>query len=252
MTFRLSGLAMATVAAAFLFALLQVAAERAGWISHDLPFAGESVLFWALSFLAGWTLMTLAMTLPSLTPFLRAVDKAGGGGAAAAAGLAVIAVWVAAGILFWALLWAAGGWLATLTPGGVERLAAASLIAAAIYQVSPLARGCQRLCAQPFAVLARHWRAGRWRWKGAGFAGLDYGLSCVGCCAPMILVMFLVGMSDIRWTVALAAMMVVQKQPVWGARLAWPWAAMLAAAGSAIGLGWWTPDLMSLRALCGP
>jgi predicted metal-binding membrane protein len=251
MTYRLSGLAVATGAIALLFALLQLAADRAGWISHGLPFPSESVFAWGLAFLAGWTLMTVAMTLPSLTPFLRAVEAVGGAAAATAAALGVVAIWAGTGLLFWELLWAASGTLATLAPGGVETLASAALLAAALYQASPMARACQRLCAQPFPILARHWRGGGGRRRRAARAGLDYGLSCVGCCLPMIVVMFLVGMSDVRWTLAMAAFMVVQKQPVWGARLAMPAAGALAAAGAAIGLGWWSPDLMSLRALCG-
>jgi predicted metal-binding membrane protein len=247
----LSRLAVAIGAIALLFLLLQLAADRAGWLRHDLPFAGESRLFWSISFIAGWTLMTVTMTLPSLTPFLRAVQDVGGSPAAGVAGAGVVATWIGVGILFWALLWIAGGSVANLPPGGAERLAALSLLASALYQVSPLARLCQRLCAQPFAVLARRWHGDKARWQSAAAAGLDYGLSCVGCCVPMIVVMFLVGMSDIRWTFALALMMIVQKHPVWGARLILPWAAALAAAGVAIDAGWWTPELMSLRALCG-
>jgi predicted metal-binding membrane protein len=104
-----------------------------------------------------------------MSPFLRAVEHVGGGAAAATAIAGVAAVWVASGMLFSALLWLTGGAVEALPPGGVERLAVLTLLAAAAYQVSSLAQACQRLCAQPYALLARRWR-GAEGWRSAAIS----------------------------------------------------------------------------------
>ena len=62
----------------------------------------------------------------------------------------------------------------------------------------------------PFAILARHWRGGGASSERAT-SGVDYGLACVGCCLPVVLVMVVVGVHDVFWTVALAGVMAAQK-----------------------------------------
>lgn len=165
--------------------------------------------------------------------------------------MAFTTVWVGVGVLQWIGLWSTGDLLASLGPVAAERLAGASLIAAAIFHASPLARACQRACARPFAILARHWRGGATRLHDAARAGAHYGATCVGCCAPMIAIMFVVGMHDLAWLLVLSMAMLVMKHAVWGARIATPMAVALAAAGVAIGSGWWVVPLRSLRELCG-
>lgn len=202
-------------------------------------------------FLAGWTLMTSAMMLPSSLPFLWAAQRVGGVDASTAAGFGFTAVWFAVGVVISVALWLAGGLLAGIGPGVAEQIAGVSLMAAAIYQVSPLARSCQRACARPFAIIAQHWRGEGRRRRDALRAGLHYGLSCVGCCLAMIVLMFVFGMHDLFWMAGLALLMVIQKHAVWGRRIALPMAAILMVAGIAIAAGWWSVPLRSLRALCG-
>jgi predicted metal-binding membrane protein len=49
--------------------------------------------------------------------------------------------------------------------------------------------------------------------------GLDHGLFCVGCCWALMLVMFAVGVANLTWMVALAAVMVYEKTAPAGQRL---------------------------------
>jgi len=245
-----AGAALAVGGVAVASLLLLAAGDAAGWLPHGARPATWSVAAWASLFLAGWTLMTGAMMLPSSLPFLKAVERVGGGVASAVAGCAFTVVWIAVGALQWIVLWAAGDLLAGLVPAAAERLAGASLIAAAFYQVSPLAKACRRACARPFAILAQHWRGGSSRLRDAARAGLHYGASCVGCCVPMIAVMFVVGMHQLAWLLVLALLMVLLKHAVWGARLVMPVACALGAAGVAIGGGWWAVPLQTLRELC--
>lgn len=228
---------------------LLLAGGAAGWLPHGAQPPRWSAPAWAALFLLGWALMTGAMMLPSALPFLAAAQRLGGASASVAGGLGFAAVWLCVGLLFWAALWLAGGLLAGLAPGRLEQLAAASLGLAALYQLSPLAQACQRSCARPFALLAQHWHGGHAR--EAGVAGLHYGLSCVGCCLPMLALMGVVGMHDLLWLLALSALMLVQKHRVWGRRIAWPAASALAGGGLALGMGWWQPALLHMRALCG-
>lgn len=222
-----------------------------GWLPRGASAATWGVAGWVTLFLAGWTLMTSAMMLPSSLPFLVAAQRAGGVDASTAAGFGFTAAWFAVGIVLGAGLWMVGGRLGQLAPGRAEQIAGASLMAAALYQASPLARSCQRACARPFGIIAQHWRGeGRPR-RDALMAGLHYGMSCVGCCLAMIALMFVFGMHDLVWMVGLALLMVLQKHAVWGPRLAMPAAAALMAAGVAIAAGWWVVPLRSLRALCG-
>lgn len=231
--------------------VLLASADASGWLVHGARPAGMATLAWALLFLAGWTLMTGAMMLPSSLPFLRAMQRLGGASAAAAAASAFTLAWCVLGLLMWALLWLLGDALSRLAPGGAERLGGASLLVAAAYQASPLAKACQRACARPFAILARHWRGGTAPTLHALRAGAHYGATCIGCCVPMVVVMFIVGMNDLLWMLALALLMLAQKHPRLGPQLALPGAAVLALAGLAIALQWWTPPLHTLRALCG-
>lgn len=246
-----AGVALAVGSVATAALLLLAAGDAAGWLPHGARPASWTVAAWASLFLAGWTLMTGAMMLPSSLPFLKAVERVGGGTASAVAGCAFTAVWIAAGALQWTSLWVAGDVLAGLGPAGAERLAGASLIAAALYQVSPLASACRRACASPFAILAQHWRGSSSRLRDAARAGLHYGASCVGCCVPMIAVMFVVGMHDVVWLLVLALLMAAQKHHFWGRGLNVTTAMALGSGGVAIFAGWWSPPLLGLRALCG-
>ena len=233
MVFGISGASLAVLAA--------------GDVGSGLPRSAG----WVALFLAGWTLMTGAMMLPSSLPFLVATQRAGGVDASTAAGFGFAATWLAVGIVLCACLWLAGDLLGQLGPGRAEQIAGVSLMAAAIYQVSPLARSCQRACARPFGIIAQHWRGEGTPRRDALMAGLHYGMSCVGCCLAMIVLMFVFGLHDLFWMAGLALLMVVQKHAVWGRRLALPMAAALMAAGVAIAAGWWIVPLRSLRALCG-
>lgn len=221
--------------------------SAAGWPPHGVG-EGTRLAVGALAFALAWSLMVGAMMLPSALPFLEALSRVGGGRAVALGALGFWTAWLLAGAAFAGLLLAAGEPIAALPPGGVERLAAAILLVAALYQLSPLAKVCQRACRSPFGLMARYWRGTRIR---AARAGLAYGGACVGCCVPMIAVMALVGMADARWVFALAALTLALKHPVWGAAIAPLSAVALAAAALLLGSGAWVPALQPLRVLCG-
>lgn len=237
---------LAGVAVGGLCVVLLTASSQSGWPPHGVALE-RGYLFGVLIFVAAWTLMAGAMMLPSALPFLRALARVGGGVAALHGGAGFATTWAACGLVVAALLLAAATPLGRLGPGGVEQVAAGILLAAAAYQASPLAAGCRRACASPIATLARSWRGHR----GQAFAaGLSHGVTCIGCCVPMILVMLLVGMADMRWIFALGAVTVLQKHPAWGPFISLPISCVLAGCAIAIASGAWVPELAPLRSLC--
>ncbi|MCV3208828.1 DUF2182 domain-containing protein [Mesorhizobium sp. YC-39] len=223
--------------------------QTAGWIQHGARPPLLPVLNWGVLFVASWTLMTGAMMLPSSVPFLRAADRLAGTAVLLGAGLGFTLAWVAAGAAIWAMLWITSPLLAGLRPGQAEWIAGATLTLAALYQLSPVANSCQQACAQPFGVIARHWR-GESKLSESVVAGLDYGAHCIGCCIPMIALMLVVGMSDVFWIVALGVLMIALKHPAIGPWLRLPLAGVLAGMGIAIAVGAWTVPLHALRLLC--
>jgi predicted metal-binding membrane protein len=118
------------------------------------------------------------------------------------------------------------------------RLAGAGVALVGLYGLSPLASTCLRACRRPFGFLARYWRGGGSVRLQAALIGAAYGLSCVGCCIPMIAIMFIVGMGHMAIIVILAVMMVVMKSSAGGTWLARLLALALIGAGVAIGTMW--------------
>lgn len=68
--------------------------------------------------------------------------------------------------------------------------------------------------------------------------GAAYGVSCVGCCVPMLGVMFVVGMANIAIVIAMGVLMVIMKSSIVGTRVARFLAIALIGAGVAIGFAW--------------
>src|SRR5262245_43602380 len=68
-------------------------------------------------------------------------------------------------------------------------LAGGFLIAAGLYQLTPLKTVCLNHCRGPAAFLAAHWRA----LSGAFRMGLAHGAYCLGRCAVLMLLLFVGG-----------------------------------------------------------
>jgi predicted metal-binding membrane protein len=238
---------MAFVVAVFGALTMTVAHDRE-WV-RAFGMSSVGAIAWAGAFLLGWTAMTVTMMLPSAVPFISVAHRLGGWAVACCSTAGFALVWVGVGVVAGAMLWLSGDWLARLPPDALEALAAGTLFIAGAYQLTPWAHSCRRNCARPFAIFARRWRSGA-RHIQASLAGVDYGVSCVGCCVPMIAVMVFIGVSDLLWMVLLALLMVAQKDVAWRRRHDVAIAALLCLGGMAMTLGWWSPSLHTLRSLC--
>lgn len=205
-------------------------------LCRSLP-AGEALVATALAAL-GWLLMVTAMMLPTTLPLLVAFR---GMVARRADGPRLLGL-VIAGYL---LAWLGFGLAAHLLGMGVAAFAAGSpwlifngwavatamLLAAGLFQLSPLKHRCLDACRTPLSFVMARWR-GRRPGRESLALGLAHGAFCVGCCWALMLLMLAVGSANLAWMLALAALMALEKNSRHGRRLARPLGfALLGAAG---------------------
>jgi predicted metal-binding membrane protein len=99
-------------------------------------------------------------------------------------------------------------------------LGAGILIAAGVYQWTPFKSVCLRHCRMPAQFFADHWRDGV---LGAFRMGFEHGAFCLGCCAVLMLLLFLGGVMNLLWIAAIAVFVLVEKLVPfgeWGGRIA--------------------------------
>jgi len=100
-----------------------------------------------------------------------------------------------------------------------EALSATVLIAAGLYQLSPLKTVCLNHCRSPADFLSRHWRKGT---AGALRMGLSHGAYCVGCCCFLMGLLFVGGVMNLLWIAGLTVLVLAEKllpHGMWVARL---------------------------------
>src|SRR5205823_2157353 len=84
----------------------------------------------------------------------------------------------------------------------------AVLIAAGLYQLSPLKNVCLSHCRSPASFLSRHWRPHA---LGALRLGVMHGAYCVGCCWMLMALLFVGGVMNLVWIAALALLLLIEK-----------------------------------------
>ena len=120
-------------------------------------------------------------------------------------------------LLGWAYLfyqgWAQWGLhsLALISPmmvGTSPLLGSLLLIAAGVYQWTPLKQACLTHCRSPLQFLLTCWQDGS---AGAFLMGLRHGAYCLGCCWLLMAVLFAVGVMNLAWIAALSVFVLVEK-----------------------------------------
>lgn len=220
----------------------------ARYLTHGEPgqFAlcrpGPPALFEAGLYLGGWTLMIVAMMLPTTLPLVntfRAVTRQRADRTLLVTLLLLgyLAIWLAFGFaahgldhVLRAQLEQSGWFIAHPWVFGVGALALAGG-----FQFSSLKYRCLDKCRSPLSFVMGHWH-GRNPAAGALVLGIHHGAFCVGCCWALMLLMFAVGSGSIGWMLALGAVMAIEKNMPWGRRLAAPLGVVLLAAGASIAL----------------
>jgi len=209
---------------------------RAGMVVAWTP------LYAAIMF-AMWWVMMIAMMIPSAAPMIllyarvarhaqrRGQMEAGilptsafvSGYLASWFGFSVIATaaqWALerAGLVHQMLMWSTNS---TLT--GIL------LLAAGLYQLTPLKTACLEHCRSPASYLSRHWHDGRW---GAFRMGLSHGTYCLGCCVALMALLFAGGVMNLVWIAGLAVVVLIEKVAPWGGRFAQVLSIVMVAAGA--------------------
>jgi predicted metal-binding membrane protein len=159
-------------------------------------------------YLGIWVTMSAAMMLPSVAPAALRVSH---GLPSLVFTAGYLAVWTAYGVAAYALFrlvtsleaewlaWDRGGPYAA---GGV-------IVAAGIYEVTPLKRRFLCRCRNPsdYAGL------------GVARSGLASGLYCVGCCLGLMAVLFALGVMSVLWMAIVAGVIFAEKVLSHGLRL---------------------------------
>jgi predicted metal-binding membrane protein len=215
------------------------------FLAHDELGAvagGDGALL--LAFVAGWTLMSAAMMLPSSLPLLalfrrlvhRRQDRTR---LVALVVVGYLGVWSSFGAVVhlgdWALHRVASQ--AAWPSANAWALGAGTLLLAGAYQFTPLKEQCLASCRSPLVFVVEHWR-GRHEPLQALWLGVHHGAFCLGCCWTLMLLMFVVGVGNVGWMLVLGAAMAAEKTMPWGRRVSRPLGAVL--------IGW--ALLVALRA----
>jgi predicted metal-binding membrane protein len=190
----------------------------------------------ALVFVVGWTVMAIAMMLPTSLPLItlfRTLVRRRHDRARLVVLLIVgyLTVWSLFGVLVyfgdWVLHRAVEGstWLEANAPF----IGAGTLLIAGLYQFTPLKYHCLEKCRSPLSFIAEHWR-GRNEAAQAFRLGSHHGLFCVGCCWSLMLLMFAVGLGSLGWMLVLGTVMAIEKNVAWGRKISAPLGVVL--------LGW--------------
>ncbi len=107
-------------------------------------------------------------------------------------------------------------------------VAGGAIVAAGIYQLTPLKRVCLRHCRSPMHYVFGGWRPG---WRGALRMGLEHGALCIGCCWGLMLILFALGVMSVVWMLVVAGMVFAEKVLPFGERLSRVFAVVFVAAG---------------------
>jgi predicted metal-binding membrane protein len=173
-----------------------------------------------------WVTMMAAMMLPSVAPmvltFSRIAQERAGRGRSYVPTWVFVAgyllAWVGYGVAAYGVFRAT----TAIDPGFIawERggpwIVGGAIVAAGLYQLSPLKRVCLRHCRTPLHFVLHGWREGR---SGALRMGLVHGVYCVGCCWGLMLILFALGVMSLFWMAAVAAVIFAEKVTPVGARL---------------------------------
>jgi predicted metal-binding membrane protein len=180
-----------------------------------MPMSSDWSRTQALLMVSMWTVMMVAMMLPTALPMLAAYERALGGHPSRRSSVVIFAagylvVWIA-----FASAATGAQWLLhdrALTNGmGVlldPWLVSVVLIVAGIFEFTPIKMAMLGSCRTPLGFLATEWRDGR---SGALRMGVAHGRLCLGCCWALMLLLFVLGVMNLLWVLALSVLIALEK-----------------------------------------
>lgn len=173
---------------------------------------------YAVLMLFMWWVMMVAMMLPSAAPvillFARVNRKQRDAGhpyvATSIFAFGYLAAWAGFSLVAVILQWGFEliGLLSPMLSASNTVLGGVLLLAAGVYQLTPIKHACLRHCRSPHAFLSTHWRRGG---RGALRMGLLHGAFCVGCCWFLMGLMFFGGVMNLYWIAGLALFVLCER-----------------------------------------
>jgi len=190
--------------------------------------SGPDVQPWSVSALVPlflmWGEMMVAMMLPSAAPMILAFARVNRQRRVqelpyvptAVFTLGYLAAWMGFSALAALGQWVLHGFM-LLSPIMTTRssgLAGGLLIAAGIFQWTPLKHACLKRCRSPLSLLLHDWREGR---IGALWMGFRNGLYCTGCCWLLMALLFVAGVMNLWWVGLITLLVLAEKAtpPTW-------------------------------------
>jgi len=190
-------------------------------------------------FVSVWIVMMAAMMFPSISPTIALYARM------TKQRSVLLPLFFATGYL---VTWAAAGVAAFVINVLIDRvggdvlswdragrwIAGATLVVAAVYQVTPLKDVCLGKCRSPLGFLLGSWREGK---AGALQMGAKNGAWCVGCCWALMAALFALGVMSVAWMALIAGVIAVEKMLPWRQVATYATAALLLCLGALVLIG---------------
>jgi len=165
-----------------------------------------------------WAVMMVAMMVPSASPMILTFATINRRRATSGTPAVPTAVFLAGYLVAWSafsvcatlLQWALGvaALMAPMTLRVTPIAGGVLLIAAGVWQLTPLKYACLARCQSPLGFILSEWREGT---RGALVMGMHHGAYCVGCCWALMALLFVAGVMNLVWVAAIAAFVLVEK-----------------------------------------
>ena len=199
--------------------LFRLADEMTG---SSVPMAAIQIRPWGsadfvLIFLM-WAIMMVGMMVPSAAPTVMIYAAVAGKAARDQTVVPPTFAFMSGYVVLWTLFCVA----ATAAQWGLDQAALLSpmmvttspaigsglLVAAGLYQLTPIKRACLNHCRSPVHFISEHWRTGI---IGAFRMGVEHGAFCVGCCWVLMALLFVGGVMNLLWIAAIATFVFAEK-----------------------------------------
>ncbi len=167
-----------------------------------------------------WAVMMVGMMTPSAAPMVLIFAAIGRQASAQGKAFAATGWFLAGYLLVWSAfaLFAAAAQFALTQAALLDPTMASSnrlfggivLVAAGLYEWTPLKDACLAQCQSPLMFIQRH---GGFRRDppGAVMLGFRHGASCVGCCWVLMALLFVGGVMNLLWIAAISVFVLVEK-----------------------------------------
>jgi predicted metal-binding membrane protein len=165
-----------------------------------------------------WAVMMVAMMVPSAAPMILLFTAFNRKQWARDRPYVPTAIFLLGYLVIWIAFSAIAAWgqwmlhraalLSAMMVSTSALFAGALLIAAGVFQWTPIKNTCLSHCRTPLSFFSSHWREGR---GGAFIMGLRHGSYCVGCCWVLMGLLFVAGVMNLYWIAILSIFILLEK-----------------------------------------